>query len=83
LNKEGARNKATRKPRCKVPDETPLFFPSASPLASQSNISALNEGLTYRVHVVLMDFLMLIVTFQDIPQAIHVPVQDSLITNLN
>jgi len=82
LNKESARNKATRKPRPRV-DKTPLFFLSASPLASQSNISALNEGLTYKVCVVLMDSFILIVTFQDIPQAVHTPVQDSLITNLN
>ncbi|KAF8235097.1 hypothetical protein L208DRAFT_1376630 [Tricholoma matsutake] len=66
LNKDGARNKATRKPRPRE-DKTPLFFPNASPPASQSNISASNEGLTYK----------------DIPQAVHAPIQDSLITNLN
>jgi hypothetical protein len=64
-------------------DKTLLFFLSTSPVASQSNISALNEGPTYNVHVVLMDSLILIGTFQDIPQAVHAPVQDGLFTNLN
>jgi len=55
LNKEGARNKATKKkPRCRVPDENPHYSFQALLTSKPVQYLALNEGSKIQVCVVLM-----------------------------